>query len=243
MTKLIPFSFKEQEIRVAIKNGEVWAVAKDVLLALEYAESTLSSITQKIEHVPHEWRGRHQISTPGGAQSLLCLSEQGLYFFLGRSDKPKALPFQKWLAGEVVPSIRKTGSYSLHSDPSWLAARTDGKQSRRLETDVIAEFIEYAKSQGSQNAPRYYMAITKGVYGALFILEQGGKWQGLRGRLSTIQLTHLSTAEWVAQKYIAEGMALHMHYKDIYRYAIAKVEEIVRILGKALPASIHKLSP
>lgn len=42
---------------------------------------------------------------------MLTLTEQGLYFFLGRSDKPAALPFQKWLAGEVLPSIRKTGGY------------------------------------------------------------------------------------------------------------------------------------
>ena len=43
---------------------------------------------------------------------MLVVSEAGLYFFLARSDKPKALPFQKWLAGDVVPSIRRTGSYS-----------------------------------------------------------------------------------------------------------------------------------
>lgn len=42
---------------------------------------------------------------------MLTLTEHGLYFFLGRSDKPAALPFQKWLAGEVLPSIRKTGAY------------------------------------------------------------------------------------------------------------------------------------
>jgi hypothetical protein len=46
-------------------------------------------------------------------QDMLCLSEPGLYFFLSRSDKPAALPFQKWIAGDVVPSIRKTGSYAL----------------------------------------------------------------------------------------------------------------------------------
>jgi prophage antirepressor-like protein len=44
---------------------------------------------------------------------MSAISEQGLYFFLGRSDKPAALPFQKWLAGEVLPSIRKTGSYAV----------------------------------------------------------------------------------------------------------------------------------
>jgi hypothetical protein len=39
------------------------------------------------------------------------LTEQGLYFFLARSDKPKALPFQMWLADEVMPSIRKYGAF------------------------------------------------------------------------------------------------------------------------------------
>ena len=47
---------------------------------------------------------------------MLCLTEQGVYFFLGRSDKPKALPYQMWIAGYVVPSIRATGSYSVHHE-------------------------------------------------------------------------------------------------------------------------------
>ena len=51
---------------------------------------------------------------------MLCLSEQGVYFFLGRSDKPRALPYQMWIAGEVVPSIRETGSYSIHKEQNAL---------------------------------------------------------------------------------------------------------------------------
>ena len=43
---------------------------------------------------------------------MICLSEQGLYFFLGRSDKEKALPFQKKVAGEILPQIRRTGGYA-----------------------------------------------------------------------------------------------------------------------------------
>ncbi|WP_338419872.1 BRO-N domain-containing protein, partial [Xylella fastidiosa] len=65
-----------------------------------------------MSHVPSEWRGVESVSTPSGQQEVIVISEPGLYFFLGRSDKPKALPFQKWLAGEVLPSIRKTGSYA-----------------------------------------------------------------------------------------------------------------------------------
>jgi len=58
-----------------------------------------------------QWRGQHPIPTLGGAQKLWCLSEQGLYFFLGRSDKEKALPLQMWTSGIVLPAIRKDGGY------------------------------------------------------------------------------------------------------------------------------------
>lgn len=64
-----------------------------------------------MQSVPDIWKGNKRIITPGGEQEMLCLSEQGLYFFLGRSDKPKALPYQMWVVGNVIPSIRKTGNY------------------------------------------------------------------------------------------------------------------------------------
>jgi phage antirepressor YoqD-like protein len=48
---------------------------------------------------------------------MLTISEQGLYFFLGRSDKPAAIPMQKWVAGEVLPAIRKTGAYAVPLQP------------------------------------------------------------------------------------------------------------------------------
>ncbi|MBF0418391.1 MAG: hypothetical protein HQL86_09110 [Magnetococcales bacterium] len=64
---------------------------------------------------------------------MLIPSEQGLYFFLGRSDKPKALPFQKWLAGQVLPSICKTGQYQ-HPAANQEAS---GKQAKDADLDSI----------------------------------------------------------------------------------------------------------
>jgi len=98
------------QVRTTTYNGEIAFVAKDIMERLGYAD--LSNIGKAIEHVPEEWKGRESIPTPGGAQEMAVLTEQGLYFFLARSNKPLALPFQKWIAGEVVPSIRKTGGYS-----------------------------------------------------------------------------------------------------------------------------------
>ncbi|MDC7969724.1 BRO-N domain-containing protein [Xylella fastidiosa subsp. multiplex] len=107
---IIPFNFHSHAVRVVMRDGNPWFVAKDVMDALDYAET--SNPARVTEHIPSEWKGVNPIHTLGGEQKLLCLAEPGLYFFLGRSDKPTALPFQKWLAGEVLPSIRKTGSYT-----------------------------------------------------------------------------------------------------------------------------------
>lgn len=109
MSSLVPFSFETREIRVLTIDGEPWFVAKDVAEALEYSEA--SNPARLFANVPDEWKGVKPIHTLGGIQDLLCLSEPGFYFFCGRSDKPKALPFQKWAAGEVFPAIRKTGRY------------------------------------------------------------------------------------------------------------------------------------
>ena len=46
-------------------------------------------------HIREEWKGAGRVGTPGGEQNLLILSLPGLFFFLNRSDKPAALPFQE----------------------------------------------------------------------------------------------------------------------------------------------------
>ncbi|MCP5197321.1 MAG: hypothetical protein H6974_11120 [Gammaproteobacteria bacterium] len=108
-TDLIPFSFESSSIRFITHEDGSWSVvAKDVAEALGYIWQPAV-----IKHIPDEWKGITRNNTLGGSQDMLTLTEQGLYFFLGRSDKPKALPFQKWTAGEVLPSIRKTGGYRV----------------------------------------------------------------------------------------------------------------------------------
>lgn len=108
---VIPFAFDAALVRVVRDDAnEPWFCAKDVALALGYQWNGVSCIT----HVPEEWRRvRSVLTLRRGEQETWFLSEQGLYFFLGRSDKPKALPFQKWLAGDVLPTLRKTGNYTM----------------------------------------------------------------------------------------------------------------------------------
>jgi prophage antirepressor-like protein len=135
MNNLVPFKFESNEIRTFVDNDSIWVVAKDVMTALEYGD--VSNLNKSLGHVPVEWKGRYRIPTPGGDQQLWCLSEQGLYFFVARSDKSKALPFQKWLAGEVVPTIRKTGGYQK---PNLVESRQQACSVIKVELEVAKIF-------------------------------------------------------------------------------------------------------
>lgn len=112
VSNVIPFNFGKQRVRTLLVGGDPWFSVQDILRSLDYTDSYKPA--RAAAHVPDQWKGVHRLHTPGGDQQMLMLSEQGLYFFLGRSDKPKALPFQIWIAGEVLPDIRRTGRYEDH---------------------------------------------------------------------------------------------------------------------------------
>lgn len=140
MSSLIPFRFDSHSVRVINVDGSPWFVAKDVCAALGLTWSG-----SRITHVPEEWRGMTSVVTPYGAQEMAVLSEQGLYFFVCRSDKPKALPFQKWLAGDVLPAIRRTGEYRM---PSSAAPSADLSRLRAQRDALWAWLIELKPEVG-----------------------------------------------------------------------------------------------
>lgn len=92
------FSFEGTEVKIRFENGEPWWKAKDVCKCLLGNVWNGSSVA----HVPEQFKGMLLEYTPGGKQSVLYLNEPGLYFYLGRSDSPKALPFQLWIAEKVM---------------------------------------------------------------------------------------------------------------------------------------------
>ena len=57
-------------------------------------------------------KGTHSVSTPGGRQNFLVINEPGLYTLILKSRKSEAKAFKRWVTHEVLPQIRKTGSYS-----------------------------------------------------------------------------------------------------------------------------------
>lgn len=139
------FNSNDFYVRSFNDNGEIWFVAKDILIALEYSET--STPAQIMQSVPEIWKGIKRIdsrSENGVLQSrdMLCLTENGVYFFLGRSDKEKALPYQMWIAGDVVPSIRKTGSYSVSPSREDIELKRQELDTRNREVDARIKEID-----------------------------------------------------------------------------------------------------
>lgn len=104
------WNYESSEVRTVQVNGEPWFVLADVCKVLE-----LSSPHKVAERLDGDEKGRNQIPTLGGVQEMAVVNESGLYTVILRSDKPQAKPFRKWVTSEVLPSIRKHGSYSVQS--------------------------------------------------------------------------------------------------------------------------------
>lgn len=127
---VVNLNFNGYTIRnVKDNDGKIWFVAKDIAMKLNYSEESIATPGKLFGAVPEIWKGRKPIpvrSENGIEQirEMLCVTENGAYFFLARSDKPGALEFQMWLAGEVVPSIMHTGEYVA---PALKAEREEAK--------------------------------------------------------------------------------------------------------------------
>lgn len=102
------FQYQDTTVRTITEDDgeQVWFVAADVARVL--GAGSAGRIARMADE---EDKGFHNVETPGGQQRLTTLNESGLYTCLIRSNNPKAKPFRRWVTSEVLPTIRKTGSY------------------------------------------------------------------------------------------------------------------------------------
>lgn len=108
MAEITPFNFGSNIVRVVSRNNDPWFIANDVCKALGYS-NTSKAIA---DHLDDDERYNESLDRGG---SLLLISESGLYALILRSRKPEARKFAKWVTSEVLPTIRKTGSYQSNT--------------------------------------------------------------------------------------------------------------------------------
>lgn len=118
MTALEAFSFGAHGLRALLIDGEPWFVAADVAAVLGYDRT--SNMTRMLDD---DEKGTHIVSTLGGLQEMLTVSEPGLFNAVLRSRIPEAREFKRWVTHDVLPQIRRTGTYVVPETPEQLLAR------------------------------------------------------------------------------------------------------------------------
>ena len=107
------FNFENQQVRTLTINEEPYFVGKDIATILGY-KNTKDAL---LKHVDEEDKLGAQIATSGQRREMTIINESGLYSLILSSKLPNAKKFKRWVTSEVLPTIRKTGSYQLPMTP------------------------------------------------------------------------------------------------------------------------------
>lgn len=137
------FDFERQGVRIVIRDGEPWFVAADVARVLGY--------TNPAKAIRDHCKGVNEADTPtaGGVQAVKVIPERDVYRLVMRSRLPSAERFEEWVVGEVIPTIRKTGSYG--TDP--IKALSDPATLRQLLGDY-AERVQALEGEVATSRPK-----------------------------------------------------------------------------------------
>lgn len=97
------------KLRATQIDCEVWFAATDVAKALGYRDA--NQITRALDDDEKRWSEGTLSECTHSHLGIRLINESGLYRVLMRSQRPEAIPFQRWLAHEIVPEIRRNGGY------------------------------------------------------------------------------------------------------------------------------------
>lgn len=155
------------EIRTVTIDNEPWFVGKDVAVALGYKDAPKAVKA----HVDSDDKGVGEIPTPGGEQTMTIINESGVYSLIFGSKLESAKRFKHWVTSEVLPALRKTGTYSMKKnllsvDEAFRMVEILNQTQYDKLPYVIAIFKSAGinvpeKTESHRNAPRGRMQYTK----------------------------------------------------------------------------------
>lgn len=104
------FDYNGSAVRTVNKDNEIWFVAKDVCDVLE-----LGNITEALRNLDDDELSSEILKSGSQGREMRLINEAGLYALVFRSNKPEAKVFSRWVRHDVLPAIRRTGSYRIQN--------------------------------------------------------------------------------------------------------------------------------
>lgn len=142
--QIVPFDFEGSQLRVIRDdNGDPWFVAADVCQALE-----LTNVSQALSRVDSDDKSDIILNDAiGRQQSMAIINEPGLYTLVLSSRKSDAKRFKHWVTHDVLPSIRKTGQYSVTQNQDPILAMLDGIRETRLAQIALEQRVNQIEAR------------------------------------------------------------------------------------------------
>ncbi len=141
--------FNDTAIRMVLdEQKNAWFVADDICKILGYAKDTATVIKKHCNKVydskdldgTNELAKKITVDTKGGKQAMIAINEPDLYRLIMRSRMPDAVRFERWVVEDVLPTIRKTGKYTVKRKIDYAAA-TDATTVAPPEESVQCELF------------------------------------------------------------------------------------------------------
>ena len=195
----------------------------DSLIIAESFGKKHSDVLEKIERIISNsaeksaqcFKKSYYKDTSGKTNPKYYINRDGFTFLVMGFTGKKADAW-KWKYIDAFNSMEKI--IREKSTSAWIETRQQGKLTRKAETDVLKQLVEYAKKQGSGHADMLYMTYSK----------LANKYAGInkRDNATVMQLNNLSLMEHIILNVVQNGIATEMHYKDIYKTSKARLESM-----------------
>lgn len=142
-------------VRTVTIDGNVWFAGKDIALALGYAKP-LNAIRDNVDDDDTLKKGL--ADSLGRMQETVVINESGLYSLILRSQLNSAKKFKKWVTSEVLPSIRKNGSYNIAKQDSYMIDDPVERAKRWIEEQEEKKRLELKVEEQAPKA-QYFDAL------------------------------------------------------------------------------------
>lgn len=205
---------------INIKNDE--AVTDSLIIAESFGKKH-SDVLEKIERIISNsaeksaqcFKKSYYKDASGKTNPKYYINRDGFTFLVMGFTGKKADAW-KWKYIDAFNSMEKI--IREKSTSAWIETRQQGKLTRKAETDVLKQLVEYAKKQGSGHADMLYMTYSK----------LANKYAGVdkRDSATVMQLNNLSLMEHIILNVIQNGITVGMYYKEIYKASKARLESM-----------------
>ena len=168
MSELQTFNFEELPVRTLSIDGEPYFVGKDVADILGYSNSRKALL----DHVDEEDKLTSRIVTAGQNRNQTIINESGLYSLIFSSKLESAKRFKRWVTSEVLPALRKTGTYQISNDPMQaLKLMFEATEQTKEEIATVKADVIDIKENQKLDAGEYGL-ITKTVHQRVAYIRQ-----------------------------------------------------------------------